>query len=246
MADDLQQLRVAFEDADALRTELEGNLRLGGAFAPGETSLAELARCELVLVHPETKRELSLLAEVVFVQRDGASPGTGLQLLGFDDEVLERVESFATESAPPAPKTPERGAKPPARNVQERVRGLNTTERLKLARSGNYAERLALERAFGKDVWEALLQNPRLTHPEVARIARMGTLPGPQVEAIATNPAWLTSAPVRRALLSNPRLSGPLIERVLRAFPRSELTQIHKQTTFPTAVRNAARKLCGG
>ena len=37
---------------------------------------------------------------------------------------------------------------------------------------------------YGKNVWEALLRNPRLTAPEVARIARMGQLPRPLIEII--------------------------------------------------------------
>ena len=157
------------------------------------------------------------------------------------DEMLGRIRAFAAERAAPksaAVATPQRG-----QNVHERVRSLTLPEAQKLARTGNYAERLALERAYGKAVWETLIQNPRLTHPEVARIARMGTLPGAQVEAIATNPSWLTSPEVRRALLGNPRLTGPLIEKVLRALPKHELQQVPKQTTYSTQVRNVARRM---
>jgi hypothetical protein len=232
---DLPRLTLEPDDICALRAELEGNLRLGGAFVAGEPTLPERSRCELVLVHPETRRELPLVAEVVFVKSGGADEGTGLQLLGFDDELLKRLEAFAAKSA----------AKEPAKplNVNERVRSLSSTEQQKLARSGGYAERLALERALGKAIWESLLQNPRLTHPEVAKIARMGTLPGPQVEAIATNPSWLGASAVRRALLANPRLTGPLVERVLRALPRTELKQLPRQSGYPATVRSAAQQL---
>ena len=234
MSDPATRITLEFDDLASLQQELEGNLRQGGAFAPGETSLAERSRCELVLVHPQGKPDLVLACEVVFVKRDGADCGAGLQLLDFSDELVRRLEEFAGERAL---------ARKKVASVNERVRGLSAAERQKLARTGGYAERLALERAFSKDIWEGLLQNPRLTPPEVARIARMGTLPGPQVEAIATNPGFLTSGPVRRALLSNPRLTGALIEHVLRAFPRAERVQIAKQTCFPIKVRNAARKL---
>ena len=171
----------------------------------------------------------------MYVKRDGSDAGSGLQLVGFDDQMLERIRAFAAER--PAPKQGE--------NVHQRVRSLTLPEAQKLARTGNYAERLALERAYGKAVWDTLIQNPRLTHPEVARIARMGTLPGAQVEAIASNPAWLTSPEVRRSLLGNPRLTGPLIDKVLRALPKQELQRVPKQTSYPTQVRNAARRMLG-
>lgn len=125
----------------------------------------------------------------------------------------------------------------------DRVRHLNLAEQRKLARNGQLQERVALERVFGKNVWEALLHNPRLTIPEVARIARKGTVPRPLLDLIADNAAWAKSATVRRALLSNPRLGTEAIYRVLRLTPRRELGLIEKQTLYPTAVRQAARRL---
>jgi hypothetical protein len=103
--------------------------------------------------------------------------------------------------------------------------------------------RIALERMYHKDVWEPLLRNPRITGPEVARIARMGSLPRVLVEIIVNNGAWLQVPEVRRALLSNPRLSTDQILRVLRLLPRHELKLAAVQTAYPHAVRDAARKL---
>ena len=37
-----------------------------------------------------------------------------------------------------------------------------------------------LERLYGKQVWESLLHNAKVTVPEVARIARKGTIPRPR------------------------------------------------------------------
>jgi hypothetical protein len=50
---------------------------------------------------------------------------------------------------------------------------------------------------------------------------------------------------VRRALLSNPKLTPEGILKVLRVTPRPELKLVDKQTAYPTAVREAARKLLG-
>lgn len=132
---------------------------------------------------------------------------------------------------------------PLARNVFERVRALTPAEQIKLARDGEHDERVALERLVGKLVWEALLHNPRITPHEVARIARMGTLPGPLLDNIVTHAAWVKSPEVRRALLTNPRLAAGQIARVLRELPKPELKLVPQQTSYPAAVREAAGKL---
>lgn len=135
---------------------------------------------------------------------------------------------------------------PAARTVAERVRGLNLAEQIKLAVHGELAERVVLERLYGKNVWEPLLRNPRLTAPEVARIARMGALPRVHLEIITSNNAWLAMPDVRRALLGNPRMSGDQIVKVLRLLPKPELRLVPTQLALPMAVREAAKKLLRG
>lgn len=116
----------------------------------------------------------------------------------------------------------------------------------RMAREGDQRERVMLERMYGKNVWEALLRNPRVTFPEVARIARMGTLPVPLMELIVNNAAWLRSPEIRRALLANTRLGSEMIPRVLRMLPKHELKLVPAQTAYPPAVRDFARRLLRG
>ncbi|HET9621258.1 MAG TPA: hypothetical protein VFP84_07830 [Kofleriaceae bacterium] len=130
-----------------------------------------------------------------------------------------------------------------ARNVHERLRGLTLALQIKVASTGELHERIVLERLYGKNVWETLLRNPRLTAPEIARIARMGTLPRVLLEVIVTNNAWLQIPEVRRALLANPRLATDQIVKVLRVTPKHELRLAAVQTAYPFAVRNAAKQL---
>jgi hypothetical protein len=131
----------------------------------------------------------------------------------------------------------------PPRALHERLRGLTLAQQIKKALSGELSERVLLERMYGKNVWEPLLRNPRLTAPEVARIARMGALPRPLLEQIVGNGAWLQVPEVRRALLSNPRLGTDQILRVLRLLPKHELKLAATQTAYPHAVRDAAKRL---
>jgi len=153
-------------------------------------------------------------------------PGTDAEQDGGDDE--------SSECGSDLQKQPKR---------HERLRKLNVTQQHKLARSGELNDRVLLERIYGKGVWDGLLQNPKLTLPEVARIARKGSVPRPLIEQIVENNAWIQSPLVRRALLSNPRVSGEGILKLLRITPRHELKVIFKTTTYSTQVREAARKV---
>lgn len=128
-------------------------------------------------------------------------------------------------------------------NRQQRLRNLSPTEQLKVARRGELADRLMVERIYGKQVWEALLQNPRLTVPEVAKIARKGTVPKPLIDLIVDNASWVKAEAVRRALLTNPKLGTDAVLKLLRLTPKHELKLIEKGSAYGAAVREAARKL---
>ena len=91
-------------------------------------------------------------------------------------------------------------------------------------------------------MWEALLQNPRLTVPEVAKIARKGTVPKPLLDMILDNAGWIKADAVRRALLSNPRIGAESVIKLLRITSKHELKLIEKGSAYGAVVRETARK----
>ncbi len=133
----------------------------------------------------------------------------------------------------------------PAQSPAEKVRRLNAAGRARVAQRGTLAERVALERAYGPAVWDALLSNPMISTAEVARIAKNHTASQPILNQIASNSAWLVKPEVRRALLSNPRLPEHQIEKTLRALPHQELRLVLKQAAYSIRVRNAAKRMLG-
>jgi len=221
---------ATFQDAAELRHAYERELLQGGFFLLGAGCLGERERCRLVLVHPAGRR-LELEAEAAW----RSDAGVGLQLLNFDEQLRARLRDFA-ESGEAVERERHEA------NPYLRLRGLPVAEQLRRARSGELADRIALERIYGKSVWDMLLSNARISVAEVARIARKGTLPFPLIEQIAGNDGWLTSPEVRRALLSNPRLRGRSLMRVLSALPKAELKLVEQQTSYPAHVRTEARK----
>jgi hypothetical protein len=234
----LTRITMQFEDLEALEEELESNLRSGRAFVRRASGVAERQRCELVLVHPSSGSSLCFQAEVVWVRREDPGAGVGLQLEGFDAAALQRLETFVAADKSET----DAGADEPD-NLYTRVRRYSTAEQLRAAREADYSERVALERVYGKAVWEVLLHNPRVTAPEVTRIARNRKLPKQLADTITSNLGWLGSSELRRSLLMNPQVVGGSLERVLRAMPKLELTRISKQSSYPLAVREAAKKM---
>lgn len=230
---------------------LARDLVAGGVFVPGVT-LAMGEDIELLL--RGATGELRLRATCVWVNGD---QGSGLQLFGCDADMKQRIselaqaaETPAADEAPAADEEPaeqteddEKGDKRLPANVHERLRGLTLAQQLKVAHHGEVSERIVLERLYSKNVWEALLRNPRLTGPEVARIARMGSLPRPLLELVVNNGGWMQIPEVRRALLSNPRLGTDQIIRILRLLPKHELKLAAIQTAYPLAVRDVAKRI---
>jgi hypothetical protein len=225
------------------------DLGAGGVFVPG-CALGIDADCALVV--RGAGGELSLEARCVFVGNGGA----GLQLYRFTPELKAQILALLEAPPPPLVEEPtgeddgdgdddddDDDEKRVPRNVHERLRGLTLVQQVKLARTGEQHERIVLERIYGKTVWEPLLHNPRITPPEVARIARMGTLPRPMLELICGNGAWLQVPEVRRALLGNPRLGTDQVIKVLRMLPKHELKLASTQTAYPFVVRDQAKKL---
>lgn len=244
-------LRLEYPSVDALEHDFDQNLRKGRAFIVGASGLSVRQACEVEVVHPASKAMLTLRAEAVWVKTDDPGSGVGVQLLERDNEALAafvaadtttEAEAANTEAATSSEPEAEDGPAP-ARNVHERVRQLSVREREQMARQGSLPERVALERAFGASVWEALLQNPQVTAPEVARICKNGGIPTPLLSVIVGNAGWISVPEVQRALLGNPRVRGPNLDRVLRALPRQELQRVAQQTTYSGPVRSAAQKM---
>jgi hypothetical protein len=256
MAKTAHELRLEYPTQAAFQRDYDDNLRKGRAFVPGAVATRERELCSVVIVHPDTGETLALDAEVVWIKQDEPGAGVGVQLRELNEVVRGRLGDFVARAAAAAsPASPqeeslaeesdEEDGGPAARNVYERVRAMTLRERDTTARQGRLPERVALERCYGSSVWESLLQNPLLTPPEVARVAKNGSLPRPLVHIIVSNAGWLSSSEIQRALLGNPRVSGTDLDKLLRTMPRASLDRVAATNAYRAEVRQAAKKLLG-
>ena len=245
------EVNLAPEDTERLHRLFESELRFRRVFIAGKFAIRERERCCLLVTHPQGG-SFSVEAEAVFLRTEDPGAGIGLDLVGLDADKLAGLEAFVRRVAEAPAAASDVAAsdlaasdEPATPNIYARIRQLHLPERQKVARQGRLSERVALERTFGGSVWEALLQNSSLTVPEVASIAKKGTLSQPLVAVIVANGGWLASGEVRRALLGNPRVNGVQLDRVLRAAPKTELKQIAQMSPYRSQVRMAAKKMLG-
>jgi hypothetical protein len=238
-------LTLIVSDVAALRALFEEHLSKRRAFVAGACGVETFGACELVIEHGARSHRLA--AQVVYVKEEEPGRGAGLSLTSLEGDALDALRAFVdgADAGDAADAGDVESSVPPPR-MHERIRSLSLAEQHRMAMNGSLSERVALERMYGPSVWETLLKNPRITIPEVARIARKGTLPRPLVETIGANNAWVAVVDVQRALLSNPRTSTAVILRVLQMMPRRDLILAQSQTAYPAAVRNVARRMLGG
>jgi Tfp pilus assembly protein PilZ len=236
-------LEIRFANLDAFNAEFVRNLCHGGTFVRGVADYSENEACVVSFVHPNSGEVITFPATVVWVVPTGDDRGVGIAIRDFNAEIRDQIRCFfqegeAASERPDKPKDAKRNLSP-----QERLRGLSTTEQLKVARGGVTPDRIVLERLYGKTVWEPILRNPRVTVPEVARIANMGALPKHLFELIGSNTAWIRVPQIRRALLGNPKSPPQVVDKVLRVAPRSELRLIVRQSNYARVIRDKAKRL---
>jgi len=265
------ELVLRFESQAELLAEHRQNLCEGRAFVAGQTHLPLFSRCLLRVEHPSTRAWFEIESEVVMVMGQGAMQGSALQFVDRGPEALLKLAHFVNQTDGIEPEdTVADGECEGAEDEQEqeedeqledtasdpllgsaskerqlKLRNLPQAERMKIARGGSLEDRTLLERIYGNLVWEPLLRNPKITVPEVARMARKGTMPRPLLDLVVENEAWIRQSVVRRALLGNPRLSPEGAAKVLRTLSARELKLIPQQTAYPAAVRTAAQRLLG-
>ncbi len=224
--------------------------QLAALLAAG-TAAAEMAQGSEPAIEP---LDLELASEPAIRGSEPAIRGSEPAIRASEpalDLELELVESTGTaepagptgEAAPEVAVEEDDEESAAHKSLHERLRGMPLAQQIKRAKAGGVTERTLLERLYGKNVWEALLRNPALTAPEVARIARMGAIPRPLLEIILGNGGWLQVPEVRRALLSNPRLGTDQIIKLLRMMSKQELKIAVMQTAYSMAVRSQAKTM---
>jgi hypothetical protein len=124
-----------------------------------------------------------------------------------------------------------------------RIMFMNTKDRMKLAMKGDREARGILIRDSNKVVCSAVVNNPRITEPEIENIAAMRTISEEVLRLVALNRSWARSYPIIHNLARNPRTPIPTVMTILNRIRTKDLQQLSQNRNVSEMVRRHAYRL---
>lgn len=144
-----------------------------------------------------------------------------------------------------------RSAEQRAREIQERqreerlvnrVKKLTVSEKIKFAMKGNSEVRGILSKDTNKFVVLAVIDNPRITDPEIEAMARNRHIIDDALREIAKKREWMKNYQVQFALANNPKTPVGISMKIVPGLKKRDLQGLEKNKNVPEAVRVTARK----
>jgi hypothetical protein len=124
----------------------------------------------------------------------------------------------------------------------QKLNKMGFTERLKAAVKGSREMRAILIRDPNKMISSAVLSSPKMSEPEVAGIARMGSVSEDVLRIIAHNRAWLKNYSIVLALIKNSKTPLGLSLNLMQRLTNKDCAMLSVDRNVPEALRMAARK----
>ena len=167
----------------------------------------------------------------------------------FDDSAKAAIASGATPSAasdaPSEPDPSSDGNPRPGRHdspVWKRYAEMTRPEKMKLARSGNEAERRAVLKDRDSSIHHFVLNNPNMKPKELTSLIRGGGVSGAFLKKLCERPDLMNNRAVAEALVVNPLTPTDVAVRLVARVPLEMARRIARSTTYKPQVVNAAKK----
>lgn len=126
--------------------------------------------------------------------------------------------------------------------LSQTIPSLPLPEKVRLALTGDKEVRSLLCRDPNKVVLANLLQNPRLSDPEVLQMARDRNLPEEILSELLRRKEWIKKYPVRLALVQNPKVPLPSALKLLGTIRDADLRRIARSKDVPSQIAAGARR----
>ena len=173
--------------------------------------------CFAIAAHPHTPRHISLkLIRELYtfdLMRYAITPGIAADLKRLADELLIA-----------------------------RVTSISLGERISLARRGSEAVAAALLLDKEPHVWQAALENGRLTEADVVKAVLRPSAGAALVEAVCRHAKWSFRHEIRLALLRNAKTPLTRALEFARAIPPAQLRDLLHSSHLPEKVKASLRK----
>ena len=116
------------------------------------------------------------------------------------------------------------------------------SHRLTHAREATGDALTALLHEADENVLGAVLENPRLTEPQLLLLLERKSLPGVVLERVAKNRTWMRSYPVKRLVAAHPRTPRVLAIPLLRSLYLFDLVEASLLPSTPAELKRLAEE----
>jgi hypothetical protein len=128
--------------------------------------------------------------------------------------------------------------------IQQQIMKLSIAKKIEWAnKKGNKEVRTILLRDPNKLVQLAVVQSPRMTDGEIAKIANSRTSPHEVLQHIYNNRLLLKNYTIKVSLVNNPKVPVAVAMRFLSLLRQSELKSLSKNRNVSNALQSQAKKI---
>jgi hypothetical protein len=149
------------------------------------------------------------------------------------------------EEKPVAPGSPEEQAlQQKALTITQQIMKLSVAKKVEWAnKKGNREVRTLLLRDPNKLVQLAVIQSPRITEGEIAKVALARTAPQEVLQYIYNNRQLMKNYQIKVNLINNPKMPVAVSMRFLSSLRAAEVKAIAKNKNVPHGLATAAKRL---
>ena len=187
------------------------------------------------------KRVLGAAADQTDAARgalEEAEAEEALERMGASDDPAEGGE------APPDDEELDAEGKKKRLTLQQQIQKLSIAKKIEWAnKKGNREVRTMLLRDPNKLVQLAVIQSPRITEGEIAKVAHSRTSPNEVLQHIYNNRLLVKNYSIKVNLVNNPKVPVAVAMRYLSLLRQSELKSVSKNRNISRALQSQAQKL---
>jgi hypothetical protein len=181
--------------------------------------------------------DAATLAAVAAAQAEEAAADRALEEMGVThagSEGEERVETPEQEAALEGKRL----------TIAQKISKLSIAKKIEWAnKKGNKEVRTILLRDPNKLVQLAVVQSPRISEAEIAKVANARTSPGEVLQHIYNNRQLTKNYSIKVNLVNNPKVPVAVAMRFLSLLRSSELKGVSKNRNISPALQSQAKKL---
>ena len=183
-----------------------------------------------------TADEAAALAAAAAAQAEEAAAEQALEEMGATDAARDAEDRETPEQ--------EAAAEGKRLTIAQKISKLSIAKKIEWAnKKGNKEVRTILLRDPNKLVQLAVVQSPRISEGEIAKLANTRTAPGEVLQHIYNNRQLTKNYTIKVNLVNNPKVPVAIALRFLYLLRSSELKGVSKNRNISPALQAAARKL---